>query len=65
VAARVIGAFALLAAVAGAVVLALGGSAAMVVGGALLGLGAIAFVALLFLLVGESEDRDRTRHPRG
>jgi hypothetical protein len=42
-----------------------GGSTAMVVGGTLLGLGAIAFVALLFLLVGESEDRDRRRHPRG
>jgi hypothetical protein len=65
VAARVTGAFALLAAVAGAVVLALGGSTATVIGGALLGVGCITFVALLFLLVGESEDRDRTRHPRG
>jgi len=65
VAPRVTVAFALIAAVAGAVLLALGGSTATVVGGALLGLGAIAFVALLFLLVGESEDRDRRRHPRG
>jgi hypothetical protein len=65
VAPRATGAFALIAAVAGAVVLTLGGSTAMVAGGALLGLGAIAFVALLFLLVGESEDRDRRRQPRG
>ena len=54
-----------MAVLSGAVVLLVGGSTATVIGGALLGLGCIAFVALLFLLVGESEDRDRTRHPRG
>jgi hypothetical protein len=32
---------------------------------ALLGLSGIAFMALVFLLVGESEERDRARHPRG
>jgi hypothetical protein len=62
---RATGGFALLAILSGAVALVIGGSTATVIGGALLGLGCIAFVALLFLLVGESEDRDRTRHPRG
>jgi len=63
---RVIICLGLLAAVAGAVVvLTLGGITAVVAGSVLLGLAAIAFVALIFLVVGESEDRDRTRHPRG
>jgi hypothetical protein len=62
---RVTGGVGLLAVIAGAVVLALGGSTATVIGGALLGLGCITLVALIFLIVGESEDRDRTRHPRG
>ena len=63
---RVIICLGLLAAVAGAVVvLTLGGNTAVVAGSVLLGLAGIAFVALIFLLVGESEDRDRTRHPRG
>jgi hypothetical protein len=35
------------------------GTLASTVGAALLGLAGIAFVALVFLLVGESEDRDR------
>jgi hypothetical protein len=49
----------LLAAIAGIVVLAIGhGTVASIVGVALLGLAGIAFVALAFLLVGESEDRD-------
>jgi len=62
---RVIICLGLLAAVAGAVVLTLGGNTAVVAGSVLLGLAGIAFVALVFLLVGESEDRDRTRHPGG
>jgi hypothetical protein len=62
---RFIGCLGLLAAVAGVVVLTQAGITAVVVGTALLGLAGIAFVSLLFLLVGESEDRDRTRHPRG
>jgi hypothetical protein len=62
---RVIASLGVLAAVAGVVVLTQGGIVALVVGTGLLGLAGIAFVALLFLLVGESEDRDRTRHPRG
>ncbi|HEV2923334.1 MAG TPA: hypothetical protein VGW98_04810 [Solirubrobacteraceae bacterium] len=50
----------ILALVAGTVVLVAGeGTLASTVGAALLGLGGIAFVALVFLLVGESEDRDR------
>jgi hypothetical protein len=49
-----------LALVAGVVLLLAGeGSLASTVGAALLGLAGIAFVALVFLLVGESEDRDR------
>ena len=39
--------------------LAVTGTAASIVGASLLGLSGIAFVALAFLLVGESEDRDR------
>lgn len=59
----VLGALAL---VAGVVVLVSAhGDAATVAGIALTGLSGIAFVALAFLLVGESEDRDRRRHPRG
>ena len=40
-------------------VLAAGDTIASIIGAGLLGLGGIAFVALAFLLVGESEDRDR------
>ena len=63
--ARVITGLGLLAAVAGGLVLSEGGITALVVGMALVGLAAIGFVAVVFLLVGESEDRDRARHPRG
>ena len=45
--------------------IAAGGLALWVAGVALLGLSGIAFVALVFLLVGESEERDRLRNPRG
>jgi hypothetical protein len=49
-----------LALVAGVVLLVAGeGTLASTVGAALLGLAGVAFVALVFLLVGESEDRDR------
>jgi hypothetical protein len=49
-----------LALVAGTVLLVAGeGTLAATVGATLLGLAGIAFVALVFLLVGESEDRDR------
>jgi len=49
-----------LALAAGVVLLVAGeGTLASVAGAALLGLAGIAFVALVFLLVGESEDRDR------
>lgn len=54
----------LLAAIAGTVVLVLGGSTADIVGTALLGLAGIAFTGLAFLLVGESEDRARARERR-
>ena len=45
--------------------IAAGGLAVWIAGVALLGLSGIAFVALVFLLVGESEERDRLRNPRG
>jgi hypothetical protein len=49
-----------LALVGGVLVLALtSGFGAMIAGIALLGLAGVAFVSLAFLLVGESEDRDR------
>jgi hypothetical protein len=55
-----------LATIAGTAVLALGhSSTADIVGAALLGLAGIAFTGLAFLLVGESEDRDRIRRPNG
>lgn len=48
----------------GALVLAIApGFTASVVGIGLLGLAGIAFVALVFLLVGESEDRDYGKAP--
>lgn len=47
-----------LALVAGAVWLA-------AVGWGLFGIGGVVLVSLMFLLVGESEDRDRIRNPRG
>jgi hypothetical protein len=55
--AATIGVFALLAGLV--LLLAAGGTVASTVGAGLLGLSGIAFVALAFLLVGESEDRDR------
>ena len=64
--ARILAAFAVIALAAGIVVLALGhGLSADVVAIVLLGLAGIALVALVFLLVGQSEERDRRRHPRG
>jgi hypothetical protein len=52
--------------VLGAILLiAAGGLGLWVAGVALLGLSGIAFVALVFLLVGESEEQDRLRNPRG
>jgi hypothetical protein len=47
-----------LAAVAGPVVV-------VAVGWALFGIGGVLLVSLAFLLVGESEDRDRMKHPGG
>lgn len=56
----------LLSLLAGAVVLlAAGGVAATVAGIVLIGLGGIALVSLVFLVVGQGEDRDRRRHPHG
>lgn len=37
----------------------------MAIGWALFGIALVLLVSLLFLLVGESEDRDRLRNPRG
>ena len=52
--------------IAGAVLLiAADGLGAMIAGIVLLGLGGIALVSLAFLIVGQGEDRDRARHPRG
>lgn len=41
------------------------GVLASILGAALVGLSAIAFVSLAFLVVGEGEEDDRLRHPRG
>jgi hypothetical protein len=47
-----------------AVLAAVSGFAAVIVGVVLIGLAGIDFAALAFLLVGESEDRDYARRPR-
>ena len=55
-----------LVAVAGACAFAFAdGTLGDVVGPALLGLAALVLVSWAFLLVGESEERDRLRNPRG
>ena len=53
--------------VAGIVVLAIGGggTGATIAAAMLLGIAGIAFVSLVFLIVGQSEESDRRRHPRG
>lgn len=51
--------------VAGGVLAAVGNVWVAAVGWGLLGIGGVVLVSLAFLLVGESEDRDRIRHPRG
>jgi membrane protein implicated in regulation of membrane protease activity len=42
-----------------------GGVVMTAIGIAPLGLAAVTLVSLIFLMVGESEDRHRLRHPRG
>lgn len=62
----IIAAFAVLALIAGVVVLLLvSGVGATVAGIVLIGLGGIALVSLAFLVIGQGEDRDRMRNPRG
>jgi hypothetical protein len=61
----IIGAGILIAASGLALLLLDGGIIATVLGASLLGLAGVIFTALAFLVVGESEDRDRLRHPRG
>jgi hypothetical protein len=52
--------------IAGIVVLAVAsGTGATIAGAMLLGLAGIAFVSLVFLIVGQGEESDRRRHPRG
>ena len=41
------------------------GVVVVTIGLLLLGIGGVALVSLAFLMVGESEDRHRERHPRG
>jgi hypothetical protein len=51
----------------GGIVLAAVGSSVLVtaIGWALFGIALVILVSLVFLLVGESEDRDRLRNPHG
>jgi dipeptide/tripeptide permease len=52
--------------IAGVVVLAVAsGTGATIAAAMLLGIAGIAFVSLIFLIVGQSEETDRRRHPRG
>jgi uncharacterized membrane protein len=55
-----------LALIAGVVVLAVAsGTGATIAAAMLLGIAGIAFVSLVFLLIGQSEEDDRRDHPRG
>jgi membrane associated rhomboid family serine protease len=54
-----------IAAIAGVLLVALGNETASIIGAVLIGLSAVIFVALAFLLVGEGEERDRITNPRG
>jgi len=51
--------------VAGIVLAAVGNVWVAAVGWGLFGIGGVVLVSLAFLIVGESEDRDRIRNPRG
>lgn len=53
--------------IAGIVVLAVagGGTVGTIAAAMLLGLAGIAFVSLAFLIIGQGEESDRRRHPRG
>ncbi|HXE43985.1 MAG TPA: hypothetical protein VN635_02195 [Conexibacter sp.] len=51
--------------VAGIVLAAIGNVWVAAVGWGLFGIALVLLVSLAFLLVGESEDRDRIRNPRG
>jgi hypothetical protein len=63
---RIIGAAAVLSLCVGVTLLVLAhGILTLVAGSALVGVSGIALVALAFLLIGEGEERDRRRHPRG
>ena len=59
----VVGALALVAGIV--VIAAAGGSGATIAAAMLFGIAGIAFVSLVFLIVGQSEETDRRRHPRG
>jgi hypothetical protein len=48
-----------------ALALAVGSVLVAAIGWGLFGIGGVILVSLAFLLVGESEDRDRLRNPRG
>jgi NADH:ubiquinone oxidoreductase subunit 5 (subunit L)/multisubunit Na+/H+ antiporter MnhA subunit len=64
--ARRIGAAAAALFVAGVVLLVVTDTVAVnAIGWALVGIAGVLLVALAFLLVGQSEDRDRSRHPNG
>jgi hypothetical protein len=57
---------AIVALVVGGVLLAVFDSTATIVlGSMLVGVAAVTLISLAFLVVGESEDRDRERHPQG
>lgn len=59
-------AFALALLVAGVVIVVIAdGVALTAIGWGLFGIAGVLFVSYAFLLVGESEDRHRARHPRG
>ncbi len=58
-----VGVFTLIAGVA--LLAAVSGTGADIAAAMLLGIAATAFVSLVFLIVGQSEERDRRRHPRG
>jgi hypothetical protein len=52
-------------AVAGLILAVAGGTTAMIIGAGMIGVAAVLVVAIVFYLVGRSEDQDRLHHPHG
>lgn len=63
--ARITSLAAVLLAIAGVILAIAGGAGATIIGVGMVGVAAVLAVAVVFYLVGRSEDRDRVHHPHG